>query len=140
MPLSPYSIHYTGYPLAKGTLHLTSKTNIVNNNLKSKKSVLIHKIEMADKLKGIKPEYSLPMKVGLYILKDRHDKIEIDLPVQGNIKDPEFPFGKIIWKTFCNLMVKVALTPTKLITAPIETLTTSEEPEKEEAKSTEEKQ
>ena len=42
--------------------------------------------------------------------------------MKGNITDPEFSFGKIIWKTFSNLIIKVALTPTKLLTAPVDAI------------------
>lgn len=121
-PFSPYSIHYTGFPLKKGTLDFSSDTDIKNNNLNSVNKVLIHKLEVDDKLKNIEPEFSIPMKVGLYLLKDRKDQISIDLPVKGNITDPEFSFGKIIWKTFSNLIIKVALTPTKLLTAPVDAI------------------
>lgn len=121
-PFSPYSIHYTGFPLKKGTLDFTSNTDIKNNELNSVNKVLINKLEVEDKLKNSDPEFSIPMKVGLYLLKDRKDQISMDLPVKGNITDPEFSFGKIIWKTFSNLIIKVALTPTKLITAPVDAL------------------
>lgn len=134
-PFSPYSIHFTGFPLKAGTLNVESHTNILKNELDSKNSVLIHKIDVEDKVKNIEPEFSIPMKVGLYLLKDRKDDIKIDLPVKGNITDPEFSFGKIIWKTFCNLIVKVALTPTKLLTAPVDALTS--EDSKEEANTSE---
>lgn len=129
-PFSPYSIHFTGFPLKAGTLNVESHTNVVKNELDSKNSVLIHKIDVEDKVKNIEPEFSIPMKVGLYLLKDRKDDIKIDLPVKGNITDPEFSFGKIIWKTFCNLIVKVALTPTKLLTAPVDALTSEDSEEK----------
>lgn len=132
-PLSPYSIHYTGYPLSAGTINVDSKSTIVENKLTSKNSVLIDKINVADKDKSIEPEFSVPMKVGLYILKDRHDQIKIDMPVEGSIDDPQFSVIKVVWKTFCNLMVKVALTPTKVIVAPLDAVADKvkgEEPKK----------
>lgn len=129
-PFSPYSVHYTGYPLVAGTMNVNSSTTITNNNLKSVNSVLIDKITVADKDKSVKPEFSVPMKIGLYVLKDRHDQIKIDMPVEGSLDDPKFSVGKVIWNTFCNLMVKVALTPTKLIVAPIDALTGQKDEEK----------
>ncbi len=134
-PLSPYSVHYTGYPLISGKVYVKSRVQIQKNNLKSTTAVRIDKIDVADKEKGVDPEFSIPMKVGLYILKDRKDQIQMDLPVSGNLQDPEFSFGKVIWQTFCNLIVKVALTPTKLITAPIDALTDSDDDTESKSKS-----
>lgn len=115
-PFSNYSLHYTAYPLISGTLNLHSRTNVVSNNLKSKNTVKIVNINVGDKNKAIDPQYTVPMKVGLYILKDRKGVIDIDMPLEGRLDDPQFSIGRLIWNTFCNLMVKVALSPTKLVT------------------------
>ena len=112
---SNYSLHYTAYPLKAGTLAFASDSKIVNRNLDSKNTIDIYNITVGDKEIKIDPEYTVPMKIGLYILKDKDDKIQFDIPVKGNLDDPEFSYGKIIWKTVVNLLVKVALSPFKLI-------------------------
>ena len=112
---SNYSHHYTGYPLSAGTMSFISENKIRNFNLDSKNTIDIQKLDVADKDPNSKPEYSVPMKVGLYLLKDKDDNIRFDVPVKGNMKDPQFSIGKIIWKTVMNLIVKVAFTPVKLV-------------------------
>jgi hypothetical protein len=44
-------------------------------------------------------------------LKDRDGVIDLDVPVRGDLKDPEVDIGKIVWNTFKNLIVKVAAAP-----------------------------
>ncbi|MCQ2060306.1 MAG: DUF748 domain-containing protein [Fibrobacter sp.] len=112
---SNYSHHYTGYPLSAGNMSFSSENKIRNFNLDSKNTIDIQKLDVADKDPNSKPEYSVPMKVGLYLLKDKDDNIRFDVPVKGNMKDPQFSIGKIIWKTVMNLIVKVAFTPVKLV-------------------------
>ena len=64
----------------------------------------------------MKAEYaSVPLKLGLYVLKDRKDKIVLDLPVKGNVNSPEFSYKKLIFKTLINLLVKVATSPISLV-------------------------
>jgi hypothetical protein len=48
-------------------------------------------------------------------MKDANDVIAFDIPVEGNPSEPKFKLGKIIWKTFANLMVKTALSPFKAL-------------------------
>ena len=48
-------------------------------------------------------------------MKDANDEIKFDLPVTGNPSEPKFKLGKIIWKTFANLMVKTAVSPFKAL-------------------------
>ena len=112
---SNYSHHYTGYPLSAGTMAFASENKINNFEIDSKNTIDIYNIDVADKDPNADPEYPVPMKVGLYILKDKDDKIQFDVPVKGNLKDPEFSYLKIVWNTITKLLVKVALSPIKLV-------------------------
>ena len=112
---SNYSHHYTGYPLSAGTMAFASENKINNFEIDSKNTIDIYNIDVADKDPNADPEYPVPMKVGLYILKDKDDKIQFDVPVKGNLKDPEFSYLKIVWNTITKLLVKVALSPIKIV-------------------------
>lgn len=112
---SPYSHHYTGYPISSGTMAFASENKMSGWNIESKNTIDIYNIDVGDKDSNTDPEYTVPMKVGLYILKDKNDKIQFDVPVKGNVKDPEFSYVKIVWKTVMNLLIKVALSPFKVV-------------------------
>ncbi len=112
---SPYSLHFTGYPISSGTMAFASDNKLNKWDVDSKNTIDIYNIDVGDKDPNIDPEFSVPMKIGLYILKDKDDKIQFDVPVKGNVQDPEFSYGKIIWKTVMNLLIKVALSPLKLV-------------------------
>ena len=112
---SPYSHHYTGYPISSGTMAFASENKMSNWNIESKNTIDIYNIDVGDKDSKTDPEYMVPMKVGLYILKDKDDKIQFDVPVKGNVQDPEFSYLKIVWQTVMNLLIKVALSPLKVV-------------------------
>ncbi|WP_298767938.1 DUF748 domain-containing protein [uncultured Fibrobacter sp.] len=112
---SPYSHHYTGYPISSGTMAFASENKMSGWNIESKNTIDIYNIDVGDKDPNSDPEFTVPMKVGLYILKDKDDKIQFDVPVKGNVKDPEFSYLKIVWKTVMNLLIKVALSPLKIV-------------------------
>ena len=112
---SPYSHHYTGYPITSGTMAFASENKMSGWNIESKNTIDIYNIDVGDKDSKTDPEYTVPMKVGLYILKDKDDKIQFDVPVKGNVKDPEFSYLKIVWQTVMNLLIKVALSPLKVV-------------------------
>lgn len=112
---TPYSLHYTGYPITAGTLAFASDNNLRDYNIKSENTIDIFDIEAGDKDKNAKPEYKVPLKLALYIVKDKDGKIDFDVPVKGNIHDPQFSYGRIILKTLVNLLVKVAVSPIRLL-------------------------
>lgn len=113
--VSPYCYHYTAYDLTSGNLRFETKNKIVNNNLKSSNTIDVYKVNVSKKNKDFKPEFNLPLRTAMYILKDKDDKINFVVPVSGNINDPEFKYWKIVFKTLGNLLVKVATSPFKFM-------------------------
>ncbi len=60
---------------------------------------------------------SLPVKLAIAILQDRQGKIHLDVPVSGDLDDPEFRVGRVVWRAFVNILEKVATSPFALIGA-----------------------
>ena len=58
---------------------------------------------------------SLPLKLAIALLKDVDGKISIELPVSGDLNNPQFSVMPIIWQTLRNLIVKAAAAPFKMI-------------------------
>jgi len=55
------------------------------------------------------------VKLAIALLKDRNGLIDIDLPVTGDLDDPKFRLGPIIWKVVVNLVTKIVASPFKLL-------------------------
>lgn len=106
--LNIYSRHYMGFPIVYGDMYYKSETEILNGQLTSDNKLVIKHVELGNKKGGL---YSLPLKFALFILKDRHGVINLDIPVRGDLNDPQVSVGKIIWATFKNLIIKVAAKP-----------------------------
>lgn len=116
---SPYAVEYFAYPITDGVLSFASTNTLVNNNISSQNKVDIFNCQVDKKLKDFKPEYNIPMRAAVYILTDRKGNIQVDLPVSGNINDPTFSYRKIIFKTLCNLIVKVVTAPVDFLVKAI---------------------
>ncbi|MBR4803402.1 MAG: DUF748 domain-containing protein, partial [Bacteroidales bacterium] len=112
---SPYTLHYLAYPIKEGVLSFTSENSIRNSQLNGKNKIDIYNLNVEKKRRDLKPEYNIPLRTALYILKDKDDKIQIDLPIKGDVNSPEFSYRKIIFKTLGNLLVKVALSPMNFV-------------------------
>lgn len=108
---SPYSLAMFGNPITDGHISIQSQNIIVNNMLRGTNKVNIFHPKIGEKNKDIKAEYNIPLKMGIYVLTDKNGKVDIDLPVSGNVESPDFSYKKIIFKTLGNLLVKVAASP-----------------------------
>lgn len=113
--LSPWLVAYTGQPIEEGVFSLTSRNAIHQSQLSGENTLDIFKIRVGSRRKDVEPEMKLPLKAALYVLKDKDEKILLDVPVKGNIDSPEFNYMKLVWKTLGNLIVKVATSPARAV-------------------------
>ena len=112
--LSPYSTKFAGYPIVKGKLSVDLHYKLDHRQLEANNDVLIDQLTLGDKTDSPNAT-SLPVKLAIALLKDRHGRINIDLPVKGDLNNPEFEYGKLIWNVFTNLLTKVVTSPFSLM-------------------------
>lgn len=112
---TPYSMEYFAYPIKSGVFSFTSENIIRNYQLNGKNKIDIYDCKVGDKNKSLKPEFNVPLKLALYIIKDKDDRILLDVPVSGNVNSPQFSYRKLIFKTIVNLLVKVAVSPFRFL-------------------------
>ena len=113
---TPYCEHFTAYPLTGGNLTFRSQNIIANRFLNGTNHLDIFQCEVDKKRKDLEPEFKIPLKLGLYILKDRKGHVKIDLPVKGNLDSPEFSYRKIVMKALGNVLLKVVTAPFSFLT------------------------
>ncbi|HSQ49675.1 MAG TPA: DUF748 domain-containing protein, partial [Nitrospiraceae bacterium] len=111
---SPYSGKYVGYGLSKGKLSLDLKYKISQKQLEAENKVLVDQLTFGEKVES--PDAtSLPVKLAVALLKDRKGLIDIDLPIRGDLKDPDFKYGKVVISTLLNLLTKIVASPFALM-------------------------
>ena len=109
---SPYTKQMFGYPLEKGTLSFHSQNVITDGNINGINKLQIASPIVGDKVKGVKPSMGkVPLKTGLYLLTDKHQQLSLDLPIKGNLNDPEFSYTEAVMTVLGNMVVKVATSP-----------------------------
>jgi len=109
-PFSPYSGKYIGYIIQKGSLNLELDYKLFEEKLQGRNRIFFDQLTLGDKTDSPKAT-SLPIRLAISLLKDRNDKIELSLPMEGNLGDPEFSMGKLILKMFANFINKVVSSP-----------------------------
>ncbi len=112
--LTPYSGKFAGYRIRKGRLNLDLHYLITKGQLKAENKVVVEQLQLGEKVDS--PDAtSLPLKLAIALLKDVDGKISIELPVTGDLNNPQFSIMPIVWQTLRNLIVKAAAAPFKMI-------------------------
>lgn len=112
--LSPYTVKFAGRRIARGRLDVDLRYAISDGKLNGANRVVIRDIELGQKL-DVPGALNLPLELAIALLKDEDGKINVDLPVSGNLNDPQFDIGGVISQAVSNLL-------TNLISAPFEAL------------------
>ena len=108
---SPYCLYYFGYPLTGGKYNFSIKNNVKDNYIKSRMVIDAYSTKLDKKRKDIEPQMNIPLKTALVILRDKDDRVNFDIPMEGDLDDPNFKYGKIILKVFTNNLVKLVTSP-----------------------------
>jgi len=112
--LTPYSGKFAGYRIRKGRLNLDLHYRIEQGRLNAENKVVLEQLQLGEKVDS--PDaVDLPVRLAVALLKDSKGTISIELPVQGNLNDPQFSVMPIVWQTLRNLVVRAAQAPFKFI-------------------------
>ena len=110
----PYSRKYVGYGLSKGKLSLDLKYKISKKQLEAENKLVVDQLTFGEKVDS--PDATtLPVMLAVALLKDRQGRIDIDLPIRGDLKDPDFKYGRALFKVLGNLLTKIAASPFTLM-------------------------
>jgi hypothetical protein len=111
---SAYSIPFAGQEIASGRLDLDLGYMIVGGALAGENNVVLRDFELGDKVEH-PGAMSLPLGLAVALLKDPGGKIDLDVPVRGDINDPEFSYGAVVRKALVNLLTKIVTSPFALL-------------------------
>ena len=111
---SPYSAKFLGFPVSRGKADFELKYKLNQSLLEGLNDLKFKQLKFGDKNQS-KNAISLPLKLAVSLLTDGKGIMKIDLPVSGNIDDPEFSYGGILFKAMFKLITGIVVSPFKLL-------------------------
>src|SRR4030095_7879797 len=59
----------------------------------------------------------LPLDLAIAILTDADGRINVAVPVRGNVDHPEFSYGHVLWQALVTVITRVATAPVRALGA-----------------------
>ncbi len=112
--LTPYSGKFAGRTVDSGKLSVDLEYKLKQRQLAGENKFVIHKITLGERVDS-REALNLPLDLAIALLEDSNGVIDIDLPITGSLDDPQFSYGKIIWKAIFNVLEKVVTAPFRAI-------------------------
>jgi len=112
--LSPYFARYLGYRVDSGKLNLDMDYEISGTRIDASNEVLMDQLELGAAVAS-EQAVDAPVKLGLALLRNRNGVIEVNLPVSGDLSNPDFSIGQVVMRAFVNLLAKAAVSPFSML-------------------------
>jgi hypothetical protein len=107
---SPYTMKFAGYKIAEGKISLDLQYKVRDSKLEGDNHVVIDQLKLGERVDS--PDaLKLPLELAIAILKDSDGRIDLGLPVSGDLNDPQFSYGAVIWKAIGNVLTKIVTAP-----------------------------
>jgi hypothetical protein len=113
---TPYSGTYAGFRIDRGQLSLDIDYKLVNDRIQGKNRIVMNQLQLGESVQSNKA-VDLPLRLAIALLRDEKGVIDLGFEVSGDLNDPKFSVGGIIWKVLSNMIMKVVTSPFNALSA-----------------------
>lgn len=99
-PFSPYIQRYSGYQMRSGQFSLDTSGTIKADNVDSSNVINMSNIKVKkaseEDTREFDKQMGMPLETALSIITDDDNNVELDIPVNGSLQDPQFGYQSVI--------------------------------------------
>ena len=102
---NPYIISSTSFSLDKGTLEFKGTWNVRNGSIKSINHLVILDPRLTKRIRNKDTKW-IPAPLIMALIRERGNVIDYQIPITGNLKDPDFHLSDVIFDLLGNIFIK----------------------------------
>lgn len=112
--LSPYVIEFAGREIDDGRLDADLTYRIEDGRVDGDNTVVMRDLSLGDEVSH--PDAAdLPLGLAVALLQDRDGVIDLEVPVSGDVNNPEFSYGQIISEAISNVLSNIVTSPFRFL-------------------------
>lgn len=115
-PMTPYTATFAGRRIASGKLSLDLQYKVDNSKLAGNNKLLLDKFTLGERVES-PTAVSLPLDLAIALLTDSKGQIDLALPVSGDVDNPEFSYGHLIWQAIRTVLTRIVTAPFRALGA-----------------------
>lgn len=113
-PMTPYSIRFLGHEIAEGRADLNLFYEVVEGELAANNHIVLRNISLGDTVDS--PDaLDLPLGLAIALLEDADGVIDLEIPVSGDIDDPDFDMGPAIRDAIFSVINSIVTAPFRFL-------------------------
>jgi hypothetical protein len=108
--LSPYSGKFAGYRIEKGKLNMDLRYRLADRKLRADNKMVLDQLVLGERVDSPNAT-SLPVRLAIALLRNSQGRIDIDLPISGNLDNPQFSLKGLLSDAITQMMTKLIRSP-----------------------------
>ena len=113
-PLSPYTATFAGRTVSSGELWLELHYKIDDGRLAGENRVTLENFTLGERVEA--PDaLDLPLDLAVGLLKDERGRIDLAVPVEGDVNNPEFAYGRVIRAALGQTLRRIVTAPFRFL-------------------------
>jgi hypothetical protein len=113
---NPYIAKFAGYRIESGRLSASLRYELREGRLVGTNRLAFEQMQLGEKLEN-RGLLGVPLELVVALLADSQGRINLDIPVRGNLNDPQFELGAIVARAFGNVLHKIVSAPFRALAA-----------------------
>jgi hypothetical protein len=110
VPLSPYTATFAGRRIATGRVSLDLRYKIDNSQLAGDNRVVLERFTLGEPVES-PGAVRLPYDLAIALLTDSEGRINVAVPVKGNVDAPDFSYGHLVWQAVTTVITNIVTAP-----------------------------
>lgn len=107
---NPYLTAYTSYPLNRGSLNFRGNWKVRNGMINSENRLVLVDPRFANRIKNDENKW-IPVPIAMALIRERGNVIDYEIPIKGNLKDPDFKLRDVFFDLLKNIITKPLTAP-----------------------------
>ncbi|THF66003.1 MAG: DUF748 domain-containing protein [Methylophaga nitratireducenticrescens] len=112
--MSPYTVKFAGRQIAEGKGDIDLTYEVVDSELTASNNIVIRDIKLGERVET-PGAMDLPLDLAVGLLKNSKGVIELNIPVSGNVNDPQFAMGPVIRGAIGNALRNIVSAPFRFL-------------------------
>jgi outer membrane protein OmpA-like peptidoglycan-associated protein len=107
---TPYAVKFAGYRIESGRLSATLRYRVREGRLVGSNQLEFDRLKLGEKVESA-GALDLPVDLAVALLTDAEGRINLAIPVSGDLRDPQFDLGGLIAMALRNTLAKIVSAP-----------------------------
>lgn len=111
---TPYAAKFAGYRIKSGRLSAELRYRVREGRLVGENQLTFERLRLGEKVESASA-LDLPLELAVALLTDAQGRIDLAIPVTGDLRDPHVDFGGLVAKAVRNTLANIVSAPFRML-------------------------